>query len=395
MDNDQSCNLISHSDKQTYIVGVYGSGYPERRMINDRAEECSYVHVKNRYRIYAFFLKVIKKIFPSFERSNVFGDGVLFTIYVSKKDDYLIHVFDRIVLDNNHKWATTFEATLPAFFNYDPESVRRFMKKRLKHILSDNCKAIMPMSKWAYNLEIKLISEFASTDEAECVRRKMKVLYPPQKCFVSAEYVHQKCEVLRASQKIRFLYVGKDFVRKGGEIVLDVFDELSREYRNFSVVVIGNAEGTARKRIADITENSSWLQYYDSLSNDKVIELAKESNVGLLPTFFDTFGFSILEMQSCGCPVISTNGEARAEINDDVFGWIIDTKSIENGKEWLENFELLRSFISTKLKDIVRSILDDPSCIEHKALKSIERVAKYHDPERYSDELRKIYALCR
>ena len=393
------------SSERVYSVGIYDTDYPQRRMINNKAEGCRYVQVKKISGIKSIFVRIIHKFFPSLISRDTFGDAKLFTIYIPpNKGIDLIHTFNRIVLDNNHKWAATVETTLPAFFSDDPVSRRKYMNKRLKHILSDNCKAIMPMSKWAYDLEIQLLSKFASDDEAQCVKGKMRMLYPPQECFFTAEDVRRKCQALNVSQKFHFFYVGKDFVRKGGEIVIKVFDELSREYDNFSVIAIGNPKrDTARynfteesyEELMHIIKNSSWLQYYKSLPNDKVIELAKQSNVGLLPTFGDTFGFSILEMQSCGCPVITTNGEARSEINNDACGWMIDTKNLKPGNNTHDNIEIKRSAISSQLKDIVRTILDDPSCIEQKALRSIERIREYHSPSKYSEELKKIYALCR
>ena len=39
------------------------------------------------------------------------------------------------------------------------------------------------------------------------------------------------------------------------------------------------------------------------LENDQVLELLKRTHVSLLPTYDDTYGFSVLEAQAAGCPV--------------------------------------------------------------------------------------------
>lgn len=62
----------------------------------------------------------------------------------------------------------------------------------------------------------------------------------------------------------------------------------------------------------------------------------KQCHIGLLPTFGDTFGFSVLEMQACGCPVITSNNYALPEINNKEIGWICDIQ--ESIKKYGEDY---------------------------------------------------------
>lgn len=43
----------------------------------------------------------------------------------------------------------------------------------------------------------------------------------------------------------------------------------------------------------------------------------KKAHVCLLPTWMDTFAYSVLEAQACGTPVISTSLRALTEINNE------------------------------------------------------------------------------
>jgi glycosyltransferase involved in cell wall biosynthesis len=61
-----------------------------------------------------------------------------------------------------------------------------------------------------------------------------------------------------------------------------------------------------------IQKNSDWINYFPQLPNHEVLELMKKSHVGLLPTYADTYGYSVLEFQAAGCPVITTNVRAGA-----------------------------------------------------------------------------------
>lgn len=72
-----------------------------------------------------------------------------------------------------------------------------------------------------------------------------------------------------------------------------------------------------------INDNLSWIEYHEFLPNNEVIEKIKQSDVALLPTWMDTYGYSVIECQACGTPVISTSLRALTETNDNSVGWLI------------------------------------------------------------------------
>ena len=63
-----------------------------------------------------------------------------------------------------------------------------------------------------------------------------------------------------------------------------------------------------------------WISYVPKLTNNETLELMKKSHIGLLPTYADTYGYSVLEFQAAGCPVITTNVRALPEINNNNLG---------------------------------------------------------------------------
>ncbi|WP_125140102.1 glycosyltransferase family 4 protein [Clostridium transplantifaecale] len=70
----------------------------------------------------------------------------------------------------------------------------------------------------------------------------------------------------------------------------------------------------------------------------------------LLPTFADTYGYSLLEMQACGLPVVSTNVRAMPEINDNECGWIAKLPVNEYG-EALYSTEQSRNKMKMELRN--------------------------------------------
>jgi glycosyltransferase involved in cell wall biosynthesis len=64
--------------------------------------------------------------------------------------------------------------------------------------------------------------------------------------------------------------------------------------------------------------------YFAFMPNEEVIKLLIYSHIGLFSTYDDPYGYSILEAQVAGCPVITTNIKAIPEINNNEIGWLID-----------------------------------------------------------------------
>ena len=88
---------------------------------------------------------------------------------------------------------------------------------------------------------------------------------------------------------------------------------------------------SAKKIINELSGN---ISYHKILPNSEVMNILKNTHVGLLPTYADTYGYSVLEAQSFGCPVITTNIRAMPEINNWKKGWIIKVNkdSLNNAK---------------------------------------------------------------
>ncbi len=387
------------------IVGVYSDSYPDKRMILNKVPELQYIQIQNKRENYGRMLRFVGRSFPSIRQTELYAQGVHFTLDAPYYPDIdVIHTFNRVCLHDRNRWVATFEKTFPEYFSGETEINYRLMRRQLPLLLSDKCIAILPMSKWAYNYELWLLSQFANKEEISQIKRKMTVLYPPQDLLITREELTQKFANI---QKVKFLYVGSQMKRKGGAEVLKVFQELYPKYSNFSLVFIGNLDGNynnfyldekERIEIQNIIQHANWLEYHERVSNEEVLKLAKRAHVGLLPSMGDTFGFSVLEMQACGCPVITTDRQALPEINNDQCGWIIDTRDTEllHGDDFAHytrnEVNDLSDRINKRLLHIISMIMDDPGALREKAISAQERIENVHSTEAYADNLKKIYS---
>lgn len=51
-------------------------------------------------------------------------------------------------------------------------------------------------------------------------------------------------------------------------------------------------------RLRNLIQEKDWIDYYDHLSNEEVLNKCKTATVGLLPSMADSFGYAVLEMQA-------------------------------------------------------------------------------------------------
>ena len=380
--------------------------YTNLRIIVNQLPEAVYVPVKDLFsyrRALALKLNRVigKPLFLTFDLNNQFEDFDL-----NKVD--LLH-FSNGVSYGKTPWVSHFETILPRFSavlnqakethwqNLEPN---RLILKGLDALRSPACKQIIAWSENAANFQRKFLSEISS-EYSEPILAKLRVLHPAQELLVEhitpREYDHE--------HPIRFVLVGAAFFRKGGRELFRAFQRLAgEEGMPIRLVVVSSLRVepyAAHETEADvnwarqiIAEKPHWLEYYQELPNNEVLELLKNADVGLLPTWADTYGLSVLEAQASGCPVITTDVRALPEINNNHVGWLIKVPKDELGEAIYatdEDRQKLSQSIQSGLESAIRSIVADPSVIALKGQAALERIRVEHDPQAYAESLRQIY----
>jgi len=388
------------------VLGYRFDYYPYLRNILYKLPEAEYVPVKDLYsnlRRAALFAnrRLSKDLFPAFDLNNQFDDFEL-----NKVD--ILH-FSNGISFGRTPWVSHFETLLPRFSGLmqryngkikNPIKLTPLIQRGFAALQSPSCKRIIAWSQSAANIQSDLLTELPF-EERETILKKMVVLHPPQELLVESPLQKQ----YSSFDPIRFILVGSGFFRKGGLETLKAFEKLVKnEGAPIKLVIVSSlrlepyaARETEVEKdwaVRFIEENSDWIEYYSSLPNDKTIELIKKCDIGLLPTYADSYGFSVLEAQACGLPVISTDVRALPEINNTDIGWIIRVPKNDLGEALYftaEDRERLSQQIQAGLEAIIHNIVADPSVIFEKAVKSIERIREMHDPTVYAQKLRAIY----
>jgi len=380
--------------------------YTHLRYILDKLPEAEYVPVKDWYsflRRGALFLnrRLGKPLFQTFDLNNQFDDFEL-----NKVD--ILH-FSNGISYGRTPWVTQFETVVPRFSslmqryhgkNKTPIKMTPLVARGFEALAHPACKQIIALSACAAEMQRDLLSELPA-ENTETVMKKLIVLHPPQ------ELLREQVEARHydSGNPIRLILVGAGFFRKGGRETLLAFEKLIREGQApIKLIIVSSlrlepyaaheTEFDRQWALEFIRDHADWIEYYDDLPNEEVLDLIKTCDIGLLPTWADTYGASVLEAQACGCPVISTDIRALPEINNTNVGWLIHVPKNDMGEALYSTAEervKLSEQIQSGLEAIIRGIVADPSVIATKGQASIERIKAFHDPQDYADRLRSIY----
>lgn len=390
-------------------VGYVYDAYPTRRNVIGVAQGCRYVAITDRYKYLQKAGSLLNKLtrmqlVDQHDWAHQFSSDPLL------KKASVLHLFNQVSYGRT-PWIVSFETAVPRFrhllnchhgaepaFTAAINSART--TKAIHALASEPCKKIIALSACAQRIEASLTAHFPQAHEV--IAAKTIVQHPPQAKLIDS--IAQKAPL--HERNIRFLFVGASFFRKGGMEILETFQRLKREQRyplhltivssllidSYATHETGADQARAREFMA---ANRDWITYHARLDNQSVLQLMREADVGLLPTYADTYGYVVLEFQAAGCPVITTDVRAMPEINDETTGWLISVPKNRLGEAiytTATDRARISGAIRSGLERCAREILANRTIIAAKAQCALQNIVKHHDPLHVGERLRSIYA---
>lgn len=163
-----------------------------------------------------------------------------------------------------------------------------------------HCSGIFTMGAWMRNYMIEVME------------------LPPEKVFhVGGGYnSFANCPEKRHGNK--FLFIGRDFKRKGGDLVIEAFSILHSKHPDLSLTVAGSRN---RNDIPGVT-------FLDDVDKEEVRELYATHDVFVMPSRYEPYGLVFQEARASGLPCIGMDRfEMPYFIEDHVTGALLRSES--------------------------------------------------------------------
>lgn len=241
-----------------------------------------------------------------------------------------------------------------------PREIRFLFMKRL--MLKHNFKKLIF---WSYAGKQTLLEYCSENDN---LLKKCEVVYPAIR-RVPDELIQFSDE----SSEVQLLFSG-DFFRKGGVNVVDAFELVQKKYPGTKLVLccdrnidFNTGDDALKKTYLQKIEHNPGIIAAGRIPREKMLhDVLPKTDIYLLPTYVEAFGFAILEAMAYGIPVISTNHFAIPEmIEHGVSGSLIDTSDFDCTKMFRgyvvnEIPEVFNKYVTEKLYEYLCLQISSP-----------------------------------
>ena len=363
------------------VVGVVGRGYREQRNITGLPlADVEFRQVLDPMRLLgAASYRVLGRT-PQRVRYSHLDVGV------ARVD--LFHHFFTIAI-TRRPWVLSASSYVPRW--------DRSSRSGIERVARDNCRRFIALSDNTWAVQRDALEAFP--DLAERVAAKVTVVHPAQ-----APLVESAADKTAPDDVLHLVFVGADFFRKGGLEALRVVSRLLDEGAPLRLTVVSSLDAgdyASRAGTAELDDARSLLarhgdkiRHHVRLPNDEVLGLLRGAHAALLPTWADTYGYSVLEAQACACPVLTTDVRALPEVNDDACGWVVPVHKDGLGNAEIETAGDRVSFarhLEEGIEAALRSMLADPAEVARRGRAALDRIRRDHDPQDRARMLRAIY----
>lgn len=217
-------------------------------------------------------------------------------------------------------------------------------KKIEKRLANKNCKFIISRCKAVTN-------SLLNTLDCSKFKEKIVEVYPA---------IELK-EFKKEEHKFTILFISgyKSFFRKGGRELLESFRILKETYPNIKLIIRGYVPEEYKnkfKEVEYIDENIPHSEIYEKLYS--------KADVLVLPTYFDAFGYVLLEGMVAKIPVISTDVFAIPEIIEEgKNGFLIHSPISDYDEKGLHKGLKEEDVEKEDLKEVVNQLVEKISLL--------------------------------
>lgn len=169
-----------------------------------------------------------------------------------------------------------------------------------------------------WSKSIITISNFSKKEITKLLKIKPKKINVilgsvPTLPIIDNKIISEIIQKFNLTNKKYFLYIGNLSIRKNLPRILEAFAIFIKEFPNYFLVIIGKIDQTKIEPIINKLNINSHIILTSFISEKIKTALYKKSTALIFPTLYEGFGLPVLEAQSLGIPVLTSNNSSLPE----------------------------------------------------------------------------------
>jgi glycosyltransferase involved in cell wall biosynthesis len=278
-----------------------------------------------------------RRLFIPFDKINSNLDGIALLAPLHNAD--IVHAFNRLPV-GERKYVISFESHLPRRFGFQRDNA--FTDWMSREIASHRCRRIIALSHYARR---QFLDQAKDQDALADLEAKLFVRHPN---LLMGPPTDPLAEGLQAGRldDLTITFVGAHFARKGGCVAALLAKKAHEQKLPLRIQVISSLKYGAS--VWTDPTSPTFIKPYlamlklpnvtvrDGLPNRAVRKALGQSHFGFLPTFSDTFGYSVIEAMAEHTPSIATAVQAIPEVVMDGVNGILLPLPTDAIGNWLQ-----------------------------------------------------------
>jgi len=189
-----------------------------------------------------------------------------------------------------------------------------------------------------------------------------------------------KQEMGFSPEKRILIYVGRLDSNKNPQLLIDAFELLADEMKNIHLLIVG--KGNYEATFSHIKHYGK-ITFTGFVGKERLKKLYSIADVGIIPSRYEEFGYTALEMMMFGIPVIGNrNHGLETVVENGQTGILLDLYETDNkGKQTL------------LLARTIKSVLSDPKQLEIYSIKSKNRFTNEFKFSDYQNKMLELYNI--
>ncbi|RAM51642.1 MAG: group 1 glycosyl transferase [Hapalosiphonaceae cyanobacterium JJU2] len=254
-------------------------------------------------------------------------------------------------------WVDTVLAALIDFYPYLSNLCQETRKNIyiLEKLALEKCKLVIFSSEWAAQKAIEIYN--LDVNKVKVISRGSNLELKSDRKVADIKNLIK----LRGTQIYKLIFIGIDWVRKGGTLALNITKELKRTGWNVELRLIGDLP-KSRESIPDFVKPIGYINKSKLEGKNKFYSLLADSHFLILPTQADVTPNVLIEANAFGVPCLTTNlAGIPSIIKDDINGKVfpIDADVSEYCtyiKSYLSDYQKYENLAISSFKEYVNRL---------------------------------------